>query len=700
MGIPTLTMSTVLRVLFGAIGIVAIAALAVPMYGELNKFNQSRKTVTIAEAGSEVFAALQNVRVQRGPTRVALEAEAPASKAFMDGNIAARAVADPAVQKVVELCADINCSGQDKAIFEGLPASLEKYIELRAASDKALGVPLAERPAGISKAYNAAATDVVDRLEAMSVALGEQVRMVDTTIAELMAIKQAAWLSRDGVGLDRTALTDARRLKEITPALDRKMSDLRGRALSNWSVVKELVARPGVSAEIVGLVKAADAKVFTEYEALRNTAYKEVEARQETYTVSNDRLNGDGIEALEAMTAIPNAAMRLTKEHAEELHANARQSMIVGGAMLFGVMMLGAAGFVVVHLRITKPIAEMTDAMRSLASGNLDVAIPGADRTDEIGSMATAVEVFKRGAIEQKRMEQDAESLKVSTEAEKKKAMADLAHGFNQRVGSLVDTLVAAAGQLESTANDMTSTAERTNEQSSVLAESSRETGASVQTVAAATEELASSANEIGLQISSTAERTRKAVEDVRKTDLTVQALSASAEKIETVVGLINDIAARTNLLALNATIEAARAGDAGRGFAVVAQEVKDLANQTIKATDEITEQIRQLQQATGGAVGAIQSIGRTIEQVDEIANTIAAAAEEQQSATQEIARSVSQAAKGTDSVGQSVDLVSEAASRTGSSATQVLASARELARSSGELRSEIQSFLSTMEAA
>lgn len=692
-------MSTVLQSLFGAIVLVAIATLAFPIYSAWHKLDQSERVVNVAEAGRELFTALQNTRITRGPTRVALTAEPPASEAFFAANASARQIAEPAIARVVELCAALDCTGPEKEVFEALPASLEKLEAVRAESDTALKLPLAQRREGIAKDFNNAATDVIDRFEKMSLVLGDTIRMVDPETAELMAIKQAAWLSRDGVGLERTNLSEARRLKEVTPELDRKMADLRGRALVNWSVLNELIARPGAPAELVDLTKAAKTEVFETFEKVRKAAYDEAVAKQ-PYTISNDKLNEAGNSALDALTAIPNAAMRLAQEHAQGTYDAAKRALMIQASVLVAVIALGVAGFFVVQRRITRPIAAMTDAMRDLAQGNLQTEVPGADRGDEMGAMAAAVEVFKKGAIERVRLEKEAVQLTAGAAAERRRALSELAQGFSAKVGSLVDALVLASGNLEATANDMLDTAGKTSEQSGILAESARETGTNVQTVAAATEELASSANEIGTQIANTTETARKAVDDVRMTDKTVQALSASAEKIETVVALINDIAARTNLLALNATIEAARAGEAGRGFAVVASEVKDLATQTIRATDEIATQIRQLQQATSGAVEAIKSIGSTIEQVHEIATTIAAAAEEQQSATFEIARSVSQAAMGTERVTHSIGTVQDAATRTGSSAAEVLTSAKGLAKSSHDLRSEMQAFIASMEAA
>jgi methyl-accepting chemotaxis protein len=246
----------------------------------------------------------------------------------------------------------------------------------------------------------------------------------------------------------------------------------------------------------------------------------------------------------------------------------------------------------------------------------------------------------------------------------------------------------------------MSGTAEETNRRSLVVAAASELAFSNVQTVAGATSELAASIQDIGRQAVQSSSVAGKAVEEAQRTDATVQALAAGAQRIGEVVGLINDIASQTNLLALNATIEAARAGEAGKGFAVVASEVKTLANQTAKATDEITGHITQIRAATNDAVTAIQIIGRTIAEVNQIAASIAAAVEEQTGATQDIAHSIEQAARGTKDVSSNIDGVKQAATDTGAAAAQVLGSAGEVARQSAALSQEVNSFIAGVKGA
>jgi methyl-accepting chemotaxis protein len=356
------------------------------------------------------------------------------------------------------------------------------------------------------------------------------------------------------------------------------------------------------------------------------------------------------------------------------------------------------AGWIIVA-SVSKPIGAMTAAMERLAAQDLTTEVAGRDRKDEIGTMAAAVQVFKDTMITAERVtaEQAAEN---EVRMRRTQRREQLTHAFESKIGELVNALAAAATTMEATASGMSATAERTNEQSAIVAAASTQTSVNVQTVATATEELSSSVQEIGRQVAQSARIAGQAVEDARQTDATVQALAAGAQKIGDVVTIIQDIANQTNLLALNATIEAARAGDAGKGFAVVASEVKALANQTGKATEEIGTQIVQIQDATRQAVTAIQGIGHTIGEINEIAASIASAVEQQNAATQEISRNVQQAAKGTQEVSNNITGVKQAATETGAAATEVLGAAKDLSRQSEELRGEVDHFIADVQAA
>ena len=348
---------------------------------------------------------------------------------------------------------------------------------------------------------------------------------------------------------------------------------------------------------------------------------------------------------------------------------------------------------------IANPIGLMTEAMGRLAKGDLEVDIPGTERTDEVGDMAGAVQVFKENMIKADEM---AAEQKKDREAGEKRAqrIEDLNQGFDGESAKMLEGVAEAVTQLEATANSMSSIAEQTNGQATAVAAASEQATANVQTVSSAAEELSSSITEISRQVAKASEIAKKAVSDAQSTDQQIQGLAEAAQKIGEVVALITDIADQTNLLALNATIEAARAGDAGKGFAVVASEVKNLANQTAKATEEISGQIGGIQSATQEAVTAVQGIGKTITEIEEIASSIASAVEEQSAATQEIAGNVEKAASGTTEVSSNISGVTQAAGETGKAASQVTTAAGDLSSKADTLRGQIEKFLADVKAA
>ena len=353
----------------------------------------------------------------------------------------------------------------------------------------------------------------------------------------------------------------------------------------------------------------------------------------------------------------------------------------------------------VLLIRIVRPTLAMTEQMNAVAEGDLGVEISGLGRDDEIGDMATAVEVFKQNAVERERLEAERAEGQVAREARAKKIDA-ITKDFDNSVAGILKTVTSATTEMDATANAMTSTAAQSVQRATAVAAASEQASTNVQTVATASEELSASIGEITRQVSESARITDEAVSQTEKTNQSVLGLNDAAQKIGDVVDLINDIASQTNLLALNATIEAARAGDAGKGFAVVASEVKNLANQTAKATEDIAAQITTMQEETNGAVSALQGVGETIGKINDISASVSAAVEEQAAATQEIGRNVDQAAKGTQEVTENISSVNEATSETGAAAAQVLSASEELARQADALKSTVETFLTDVRAA
>jgi methyl-accepting chemotaxis protein len=384
----------------------------------------------------------------------------------------------------------------------------------------------------------------------------------------------------------------------------------------------------------------------------------------------------------------------------DDVDAVFRQDAMTFGLLCLVVLVLVLACSFIIGRSVTRPLARITALTERLASGDSAFDVPYTDRRNEVGGLAKALAVFKDNASAVGRMHAEQHEAKQKADDEKHKTMADLAGKFEASVQAVVRDVFNEARAMQQAAQGMSETANKATDRASFVATACQQASSNVQTVASAAGQLSASITEISQRVAQAASVADKAAADGQRTNDTVQGLAAAAHKIGEVIDLINQIASQTNLLALNATIEAARAGEAGRGFAVVASEVKSLASQTAKATDEIGAQISAIQTETNQVVGNIENIRKTIMEVNEISSSIAAAVEEQGAATQAIAHSVQEAASGTDQVSQNISGVTDATAETGQAAGLVLQSSGRLTQKLQSLENEVSAFVAGVRAA
>jgi len=648
-----------------------------------------------------LFQSASQWAVERGLTVSSIKSAGPLPAERRAEIVKTRGVADQAFREAAErLRAVPAMKAADSRIAEA-ESALHAVENFRNKVDEDLSKPRSEEQTEVANGIIPTMTNLIDVAASKPRIMLETLTTPPTAaLSQLVDLRRAAAQMAENAGRERALLSEAVTARRKLSAEEiGSLAGFRSQVEAAWELISPVAHRADTPAKIVNAIANVQKEYFGTYNETRNAVIAASESGE--YKIGGGEYFARVTTAITSILRLADAVGELADQEAASEASKSMSNLIFSGMVLFTGVGLALLSFWIAFSRILKPLLALTSAMGELANGNFGVVLPGLGRKDEIGDMAHAVELFKVKAEEKARAEAKASMERDRVAAEQRRAdMVRMADNFESAVGQIVDTVSSASAQLESSAGTLTATADRSRQLATAVASASEDASANVQSVASASEEMASSINEIGRQVQESARMAGEAVGQARSTTERVGDLSHAATRIGDVLELINTIAGQTNLLALNATIEAARAGAAGRGFAVVASEVKALAEQTAKATGEISQQVSGIQVATQESVSAIKKISGTIEKLSEISSTIAAAVEEQGAATQEIARNVQQAALGTQQVTSNITDVQRGATETGSASSQVLSAAQALSADSTRLRTEVSRFLGSVRAA
>jgi methyl-accepting chemotaxis protein len=693
-----LTVSALLKAVIFATSLWVVLGISLRAWDSWERLQAANRISKVASASADLFKAMNDIRGDRSTTQRLLNSDQPVDSKTDSYLRGLRDEELPAMGSALEQLPAIEFA--DRQTLTPEFDRLYKLMDTEAKEFWAeVAKPLASRRPDLTKEYMATTQSLLDILDKISGELAASVNHEDAMIDQLLAIKQAAWLLRNTGGQASVLVTSGLISDHMTPEVHTDYTKYVGGAEAAWSALNLAVGGMQLPPALSSAMEATKTAYFApDYLALRDR-------------LVNAAVNGQPLEMtagqwspytvgrLSKAVDVAVAALDAAKSHSAEQRTTVERAFAVQIALLVLSLTVAFGAMIAVARRVITPLHNIRDAMLKVASGDLTVDSAYVERKDEIGALAGALETFRQQAAEKLQIEAH-ERERNAGAAARQRAIEGHVGEFEQQVRYTLQQLGEASGQMRTTSAGLSTVSRQTNERVEVAQRASGDASMSVESVASASEELSASINDISQQAAHAAGIASRAVSQARETDGTVQGLAKSAGRIGEVIGLINTIAAQTNLLALNATIEAARAGEAGRGFAVVASEVKSLASQTAKATDEISEQIADIQRVAAEAIDAIQGIGSTIGEVNEVATAIAAAVQEQGAATQEISRSTQHAAHGTKNVSDNITGVKADADAAAAAADDVKVASKTLEIQSQQLGSQVTQFLDRIRAA
>jgi methyl-accepting chemotaxis protein len=693
-----LTVSTLLKVVIFSTALVIIGGFSLSAWTSWTRLQQADRIVSIAAASADVFKAMANIRADRSTTNRQLTSDIQVDAEIEKYIRGIRDELMPALARAVDILPAIDIPQRD-AIVADLARLNKTLLAQQAEFWTEVAKPRAVRRVALAKEYLETEDALMSILEKLSPVLAASVNHQDATIDQLLMIKQMAWLLRQNAGESSVIVGNALTSGKISPESQLAFTKFVGATDAAWSAIELAATGMQLPTALSAAMSETKSVYFDpQYTSTRDGIIATI-AKGEKASMTANQWSPFSVGRMASAIRLADAALAAAKDHASTQRAGALQSLLLQLTLLLAAVGLTGAAMLAVSRRVITPLHRIRDAMLKVAGGDLSVDSGYLDRKDEIGALAGALETFKQQAIDKLKIEEQ-ERERNAGAAARQRAIESYVGEFEGVVRKSLGELSDASGEMRKTSGDLSAVSRQTNDRVEVAGRASHEASSSVESVAAAAEELSASINDISQQAAHAAGIASRAVNQARETDGTVQGLAQSAGRIGEVVGLINTIAAQTNLLALNATIEAARAGEAGRGFAVVASEVKSLASQTAKATEEISEQIADIQKVAGDAINAIQAIGGIIGEVNEVATAIAAAVQEQGAATQEITRSTQYAAQGTKNVADNITGVKTDADAAAGAAEHVRQASELLETQSRQLGDQVSTFLGKIRAA
>jgi methyl-accepting chemotaxis protein len=693
-----LSVRTILRAVIFALAVAIIVQLGLGAWGSWQRLVLANRIATVADASSFAFTAMHNLRTDRSTTIQALKAPATIADDTKKRLESIRNAELPALQSVMDMLPGLDFPDKS-TLLPDLQQTVAAVKDIQNAAWDEVQKPKESRKASLADDYQKQATALLTSLNKLSDRLSASVKLEDAFIDQMLLVRQTAWMVRNTGGDASLIVSNGVAGLPLAPDAQQKYNTAVTASETAWSSLQGIVFGSDLPAKLRAAMDDAKSVYFDpSFSAQRDKVFATVLAGNKP-EITSEQWSVQSVARLAKLLAVAEAGLEAAKDRASADRRNAE----VGLATQLGLLLLAVVGALgsnmLIGRRIVQPLFVIKEAMLRIAAGDLDAEASYPGRRDEIGALAGAFGTFKQNAADKARFEEEQQQRRAQAEA-RQQAIETYINSFEAQVKEVLEAVGAASQQMLATSDNMTKTAERSNQQVRAAAGVSEEASTNVQAVAAASEELSASIAEISRQVTSAATIAGRAVEETQATDRTVQGLAEIATRIGDVIKLISDIAGQTNLLALNATIEAARAGEAGKGFAVVASEVKSLANQTAKATEDISAQISAVQGVTKEAVDAIKRIGGTIDDVSSIATSIASAVEEQGAATQEITRNTQLAAVRTRDVSDNIAGVTAEADATGAAAGGVKVAAETLGQQADRLRSQVQDFLAKMRAA